>query len=103
MNKTTQAIEDVYPASAMQAGMLFHSVSTAGSELYFEQCRCLLEGIQPEVLRRAWEQVIQSHPVLRTSFAWQEHRALQIVWRKVELGWEEQDWQAYDAATREQR
>jgi hypothetical protein len=55
------------------------------------------------VLRRAWEQVIQSHPVLRTSFAWQEHRALQIVWRKVELGWEEQDWQAYDAATREQR
>ena len=64
-------IEDVYPLSPLQEGMLFHGLYEPESGLYIEQVSCDLEGdLDAGALERAWRRVVERHPVLRTSFVW---------------------------------
>jgi amino acid adenylation domain-containing protein/non-ribosomal peptide synthase protein (TIGR01720 family) len=82
-------LEDVYPMSPLQEGMLFHSLYKPGAGMYVAQLVCELDGeLRIDALTRAWEEVVQRHPVLRTAFAWQEldHPA-QMVFRRVALPW----------------
>ena len=66
-------IEDIYGLSPLQQGMLFHTLSTENSKLYFEQQNCTLRGkLDVSALKRAWDRVVERHTVLRTSFAWEE-------------------------------
>ena len=45
LNKTNrQNIEDIYPLSPMQQGMLFHSLYAPDSGVYFVQVNCTLTG-----------------------------------------------------------
>ncbi len=87
-------VEDVYPLSPMQEGMLFHSLYTPQSEAYFEQMTCLLHGdLDVRAFKQAWQQVVTYHPILRTLFLWERFDALlQVVRQQVELPWSEQDW-----------
>ncbi|HEX3525995.1 MAG TPA: condensation domain-containing protein, partial [Thermoanaerobaculia bacterium] len=67
--------EAVYPLTPMQQGILFHSrlaAEPAGStELYVAQFNCALHGpLDLDAFRGAWQQVIDRHAVLRTSFHW---------------------------------
>ena len=67
MNKEPKT--DTYPLSPMQEGMLFHPLSQPLSALYFEQWGCRLEGrLDVPAFRRAWDLVVERHPVLRSSF-----------------------------------
>jgi amino acid adenylation domain-containing protein/non-ribosomal peptide synthase protein (TIGR01720 family) len=72
-------IEDIYPLSPMQQGLLFHSIDGA-SQAYISQTSCTLSGdIDPLVLERAWD-LAACHAILRTSFRWDGIRhPLQIV------------------------
>jgi amino acid adenylation domain-containing protein len=89
-------VEDVYPLTPVQEGMLFHTLSAPGSGTYVEQLSYLLdvpESLDAGLLRASCEQVVARHPVLRTAFAWQRRpRPLQLVRRRVELPWAEADW-----------
>ncbi|HEX8274264.1 MAG TPA: non-ribosomal peptide synthase/polyketide synthase [Longimicrobiaceae bacterium] len=87
-------VEDVYPLTPVQAGMLFHALYDPGSRLYANQYVFRLRGTpDAEALRRAWQGAVDRHPVLRTSFAWEGlDRPLQVVRRGAELPWEEHDW-----------
>jgi hypothetical protein len=87
-------IEAVYPLSPMQQGMLFHSVYDPESRLYFEQMSCVLHGdLDIESFKRAWQEVGNRHPALRTVFAWKSlDQMLQVVHRQMELPIDFHDW-----------
>ncbi len=96
-------LEDVYPLSPMQ--QLFYSMEAAQSRLGFEQWHFTLLGpLDPAALRRAWQQVLARHSVLRTAFASEGLREpVQAVLRQVPLPWFEHDWRGLAHAEQEAR
>ncbi|MBD3307338.1 amino acid adenylation domain-containing protein [candidate division KSB3 bacterium] len=100
-----QNIENIYELSPMQQGMLFHTLYTPDSTIYFEQTSCTLEGaLNVPALQRAWQQVVKRHPILRTSFHWEDiEKPLQLVHRDVELPWQQDDWQGDSLAEQQAR
>jgi len=78
----------------MQQGMLYHSLSSAGSGVDLEQVVCTLrEPLQEENFRQAWAQVARRHAVLGTCFAWVGHdELLQVVDPDPVLAWRREDW-----------
>ncbi|WP_437952670.1 non-ribosomal peptide synthase/polyketide synthase [Sorangium sp. So ce296] len=87
-------IEDIYPLSPMQQGMLVHTLLESGSGIYLMQEHFRFDSaMDPQVFLAAWEAVVERHPTLRTSFVWQtEGRMLQIVNRSVPSPVEYLDW-----------
>ncbi|HEX4722553.1 MAG TPA: amino acid adenylation domain-containing protein [Pseudonocardiaceae bacterium] len=62
-----RGVEDVYPLTPMQAGMVFHGLSQADQGVYFEQVSFVLDGVtDPVRLAAAWQHVVDSTPVLRS-------------------------------------
>ncbi|SFO82533.1 non-ribosomal peptide synthase domain TIGR01720/amino acid adenylation domain-containing protein [Ectopseudomonas composti] len=79
------AIEDIYPLSPMQQGMLFHALDNPGSGLYVNQISVAVEALDPARLQAAWAQVVARHETLRSGFLWQGglRQPLQVVQRQV--------------------
>ncbi|MEA5581861.1 amino acid adenylation domain-containing protein [Nodularia harveyana UHCC-0300] len=92
-NKNVAAI---YPLSPMQQGMLFHTLYSPESGIYFEQFICTISGkLNVPVFQQAWQQVVERHPVLRTLFVWENRKKpLQVVRHQVKLPWIEYDWRS---------
>ncbi|WP_230182827.1 condensation domain-containing protein, partial [Aquabacterium sp. CECT 9606] len=90
-------VDDLYPLSPMQEGMLFHSVYEPSGTAYTNQLRVDLQGLDAQRFRAAWQAVFQRHDVLRTGFlhqlSGQQDKALQWVDRLAQLPWTEHDWQ----------
>ncbi len=88
------AIEDLYPLTPMQEGMLFHTLSAPGSGVYVEHLTWKFHGpLDDAAFERAWRRAAERHPILRTSFVWSGvERPLQVVSRSVRLSWERLDW-----------
>jgi amino acid adenylation domain-containing protein/non-ribosomal peptide synthase protein (TIGR01720 family) len=88
-------IEDVYPLSPMQQGMLFHCLFEPDAGVYVAQQSYRLEGdFNPEAFEQAWQRAVDRYTVLRTSFLWEDLKGpLQVVHRKVTLSLERRDWQ----------
>ena len=64
-----EGIEDAYPLSFLQLGMLFHSEAGEGPAPYHNVSRFVLRGpFDPAALAVALEGLAARHPVLRTSF-----------------------------------
>ncbi|ACR31379.1 non-ribosomal peptide synthetase [Burkholderia glumae] len=95
------ALEDLYPATPLQQGLLFHSLLEPGA--YLNRKRLTLRGeVDVDAMRRAWQTVIARHPVLRTRFV-RAHGGtmLQAVQAAVPLPFELHDWRDradYEAA-----
>jgi amino acid adenylation domain-containing protein/non-ribosomal peptide synthase protein (TIGR01720 family) len=89
-------IEDLYPLSPLQEGLLFHTVLAPEAGHYVEQLTLDFgEGLDVVALERAWNEVVRRHPVLRTGFVWEGvAEPLQVVHRQVQLAWEHLDWRA---------
>jgi amino acid adenylation domain-containing protein/non-ribosomal peptide synthase protein (TIGR01720 family) len=92
-------VEDVYPLTPMQAGMVFHGLSQADAGLYFEQVSFVLDGVtDPGLLARAWQHAVEATPVLRSRVAWDAGAVpLQVVHRDVRLPVTQLDWSDVDA------
>ena len=80
-------IEDIYPLSPLQQGILFHSVFTPQAGAYINQLRVDVRGLDLARFRAAWQAAVDAHPVLRCGFAWEGEgdAPLQIVHRHVSL------------------
>ncbi|WP_285761098.1 non-ribosomal peptide synthetase, partial [Nocardiopsis ansamitocini] len=66
-----RTIEDVYPLTPMQQGMLFHSLLEPDSGAYLEQIVLELDGVDDTgALARAWQELVAATPLLRTSAVW---------------------------------
>ena len=62
-------VEDEYPLSPMQAGMLFHSTLAPTGGVYVQQFTCAIDlAIRADAFEGAWRRIIARHSVLRTSF-----------------------------------
>src|ERR1044072_862088 len=91
--KSTDNLEDLSPLSPMQQGMRFHTVYERESGTYFEQSVFTLEGdLDVSSFERAWQLVIDRHPILRSSFMWDLEKPLQIVHREIKVNIHEQNW-----------
>ncbi|SNT56748.1 non-ribosomal peptide synthase domain TIGR01720/amino acid adenylation domain-containing protein, partial [Pseudomonas delhiensis] len=89
-----EAVEDIYPLSPMQQGMLFHSLYEQGSGDYINQMRMDIQGLDPERFRLAWQAALDRHDSLRSLFIWPEQRdaPLQVVRQGVKLPFQVHDW-----------
>jgi Condensation domain len=81
MSLKNKNIEDAYPLSPMQQGMLFHSIYAPNSGVYVEQMCFELHGaLNVSAFIQAWQQVIIRHPVLRIACVWENlEKPLQVV------------------------
>jgi amino acid adenylation domain-containing protein/non-ribosomal peptide synthase protein (TIGR01720 family) len=95
-------IEDIYPLSPMQQGLLFHTLYQPGSGVYLEQMSCTLEGdLDLAAFQKAWNKVMERHAILRTSFLWEGlDEPLQIVHKHVTLPLTFEDWTSIPKADR---
>ncbi|MER6504610.1 amino acid adenylation domain-containing protein, partial [Streptomyces sp. NPDC001455] len=83
--RQAQDVEDVYPLTPLQSGMLFHTL--ADPAVYLDQVSFVLEGAgDPQVLAEAWQRVVDATPALRTHLVWEDvPRPLQVVRRRAAL------------------
>ncbi|MET9090416.1 condensation domain-containing protein, partial [Streptomyces sp. NPDC004237] len=95
LESAVPGLEDVWPLSPLQEGLLFHASldDGAGADVYAGQRALALDGpLDAGRLRASWEVVVGRHAILRAGF----HRlasgeAVQVVAREVELPWREVD------------
>jgi amino acid adenylation domain-containing protein/non-ribosomal peptide synthase protein (TIGR01720 family) len=94
-----RGVEDLYPLSPLQQGLLFHTLYAPQSGMYFTQLVSTIPGrLDPAAFKRAWQQVLDRYPALRTAFAWEGlPEPLQVVHRRVRMPWEEMDWRELSA------
>ncbi len=89
-----RAVEDAYPLSPLQQGMMFHSLYQPHSGAYVIQLAAKLEGpMQAAALRQAWQRLLDRHPSLRAAFLPDLGAdPVQVVARHAELPWQDLDW-----------
>ena len=98
-------ISDIYDLSPIQAGMLFHRVFATESQAYFDQFSCRLGGdVDADRLARAWQQLVDRHQILRTSFHWEGlDKPVQVVHAQATLPWVSLDWRGLPTEEQETR
>jgi acyl transferase domain-containing protein len=98
-------VEDLYPLSPLQQGLLFHSLAAPQAGVYVEQLHFDMRfAIDLELFTQAWQRSVDLHPALRTSFLWEDvERPLQLVHRRVEVAIDAIDMRDLEPAAREQR
>ncbi|MGH8783403.1 amino acid adenylation domain-containing protein [Paraburkholderia sp.] len=96
-------VADIYPATPLQQGLLYHSQLQQGQGVYVNQLQLTLRGpLDQTALRDAWQAAVARHDMLRTRFEWRHGgNALQIVERHAVLPFAVHDWRdAFDYDTR---
>ncbi|MEZ4729300.1 MAG: amino acid adenylation domain-containing protein [Caldilineaceae bacterium] len=101
------SIEDMYPLSPSQQGMLLDTLSNvmapgaAGpTSKYVEIAVFALFGpLDVAAFHQAWQIVVQRHTALRTGFVWKaQSEPVQFVLKTVQLPLDVQDWRAFTVA-----
>src|SRR6267142_6242852 len=96
---------DTYELSPMQAGMLFDAVSGVDRGVDVEQMVATLhEPLEEAPFVRAWQRVVERHPVLRSRFRWEGvAEPVKEVLDRVEIPVERLDWRALAEGERRER
>jgi amino acid adenylation domain-containing protein len=99
----TDMIEDIYPLSPTQQGMLFHSLYAPHSGVYFQQTGFLIDGdLDLASFEHAWALALARHTVLRSAVIWEELDApIQVVLRQVALRLAHHDWRTLAPTTQQ--
>ncbi len=67
--KLPQGVEDAYPLARVQAGVIFHTQSMPDSPMYHDIFLYNLQvHLDTEIFQACVQQVVDRHPILRTSF-----------------------------------
>jgi amino acid adenylation domain-containing protein len=100
-----QQIEDIYPLSPMQQGMLFHTLYDQNSAAYVTQTSCILRGnLDLSAFQQAWKNLIERHTILRTAFYWEGlDTPLQMVVKQIDLPYQQQDWRSLTSKEQQTR
>ncbi|WP_085690367.1 MULTISPECIES: non-ribosomal peptide synthetase [unclassified Pseudomonas] len=87
-------VQDLYPLSPMQQGMLFHSLYEQQAGDYINQMCVAVDGLQVERFRDAWQAALDAHDVLRSGFVWEGEftRPLQVVHKDLPVPFTVLDW-----------
>ena len=102
---SNKKIEDIYPLSPMQQGMLFHSLYAPDSGVYIIEVSFEIHGkLNIVAFEKAWQVAIDRYPVLRTAFVWDKvEKPLQIVGTKVKLPFISIDWLSLEQSKQKQQ
>lgn len=96
-------IEDVYPLSPLQEGLLFHSLYEPEEGVYVTQLSCKTRDIDVVIIQRVWQNIIDRHPPFRTAFVWKNVESpLQVVQRHVTLPFQFEDWRGLSASEQQE-
>ncbi len=86
-------VQDFYPLSPLQEGMLFQTLYAPHSGVYVTQLNCVLSGLNVQTFERAWQQMMDRHSVLRSFFAWNDlKKPVQVVPRHIAVPLKLEDW-----------
>ena len=98
-------IDDEYPLSPLQQGMLFHSLDRNQPGVDLEQVLCSLsEPLDVPQMLSAWDTVVSRYDILRTSFQWEGRpEPVQNVHRSVSLPSRVIDWRHVAADEQRER
>ncbi|HAL67373.1 MAG TPA: non-ribosomal peptide synthetase, partial [Pseudomonas sp.] len=91
---TAGAVEDLYPLSPMQQGILFHTLEAAQQGLYVSQTSVQVQGLDNARFIAAWQHMVDRHEILRTGFWTESHLSEPLQWvaKRAELRVRELDW-----------
>ncbi|MBL6449338.1 amino acid adenylation domain-containing protein [Fulvivirga sp. 29W222] len=79
-------IESMYKLSPLQAGMMFHDLYDQQVGAYRNQLKCDLKRVDLNLFKQAWDHLIKSHTILRSSFHYDAFKIpVQCVHRHVEM------------------
>jgi len=98
-------IEDLYPLTPMQEGMLFHALADPEAGHYVEQFVCRLRGeLDPSAFQESWNRLVARHAALRTTIHWIDFdRPYQVVHRPTNHPVEYQDWRGLTPTEQDER
>jgi amino acid adenylation domain-containing protein len=103
--RPVETVEESYPLTPMQSGMLLHGMQASHSGVDVEQIVCTLsEELDAAAFHKAWQCALERHAILRTGFCWEglaEPR--QEVHRHVRLHCEQKDWRGLSASEQDNR
>jgi amino acid adenylation domain-containing protein len=84
-------IQDIYPLSPLQQGILFHHLAAEQSDPYLQAALLRLDSkARLDAYLAGLQWVIERHDIFRTAVMWEElPEPVQVVWRKASLPVEE--------------
>ncbi|HKR11861.1 MAG TPA: amino acid adenylation domain-containing protein [Pyrinomonadaceae bacterium] len=87
-------VEDTYPLTSFQQGILFHVLDKPSTGVYLNQQSYTLQGeLDVEAFQKAFQEVVNRHQILRTGFILSaQDGPLQMVFRQVSMPWAMYDW-----------
>ncbi|WP_037311026.1 non-ribosomal peptide synthetase [Amycolatopsis orientalis] len=92
--KPRSSVEDVWPLSPLQEGMLFHTVlDKEGPDTYTVQTVYGIDGpLDAGLLKRSWQALVDRHAALRACFRYVSGaQMVQVIARNAEIPWRETD------------
>ena len=103
MAAPTPLLDDRFPLTPLQQGMLFQSLTPSNPGVNIEQIVCSFsEELSLAEFRAAWRQTARRHPALRTSIRWEDlDEAVQDVHRDVPFDLEYRDFRGLDVLAAE--
>ena len=98
-------IEDGYPLTPVQEGMLFHTLVDPEAGNYIDQFTCRIRGdVDLPALRESWQRLVARHPALRSTIHWTEfEQPCQVVHRYAEHPLDYLDWRELTTSQQEER
>lgn len=96
-------IEDLYPLTLSQEGMLFHALYEEDKGAYFEQMNYRLQGeVNPQFVARAFNEILMRHEALRAAFVYKGlEQPVQVILKNRKVAVEYQDFFAAGMALEE--
>ncbi len=96
------AVEDVYPLTPMQQGMLFHTLLDSGNS-YVEQMSWKVTRLDVYAFQQAWDALITRHAILRSAIVLQDGQHLQAVHRDARPKWDLIDLRGFPSEEKRRR
>ncbi|MGI9667165.1 MAG: amino acid adenylation domain-containing protein [Acidimicrobiia bacterium] len=102
---TLQNVEDAYPLTATQEGMVFHTLSDPDSGVYVNQILTPIAGaFDVGRFEQAWDGAVSRHSALRTAFLWDGlDDPLQVVRSQVTTDWNHIDLRSFSSTEQQSR
>ena len=99
-------VEDIYsPLAACRRACSSTPCTRPGRACTSQQTVYTLRGdLSVSAFKRAWQQVVERHPILRTLFLWERRdEPLQVVRRRVDLPCVQEDWRGLSPVEQQTR
>ncbi|MDR6675787.1 non-ribosomal peptide synthetase [Xanthomonas sp. 1678] len=95
-------LEDVYPATGSQLGMLYHAQLEGGRGYLTQNVMRFERDFDPAAFRQAWQWVVARHAALRTIFVGLDReQPLQLVLAQAAMEWHQQLLEPAEAAVQQ--